>query len=140
MNRKLYAVLLILNVSISSNVCAQKVSSKVLSKFPHALIINMYNDVLSKISVPEDLQINLASLYAKRDSLIFSQLSNPTPGINYTRYSDSLLYAIEIQFKKLLTPAQKSEYFTKIERARAVNFPIIQDTIYMDMKWIHNLG
>lgn len=135
-----YTLLLIFNTTICSNADAQKISNKVLSKYPHSLSINMYNDVLSKMDIPEDLQVNLALLYTKRDSLIFEQLVKPTPGINYSRYSDSLLYAIEIQFKKLLTAPQKGEYFLKVERARAVNFPIVQDTIYMDIEMDSQFG
>ena len=135
-----YTLLLIFNTLIYLSADAQKISDNVLAKFSHSLAINMYNDVLSKMDVPENLQVNLALLYAKRDSLILKQLIKPISGINHSRYSDSLLYTIEIQFKKLLTPTQKREYFLKVERARAVNFPIIQDTIYMDIEMDSQFG
>jgi hypothetical protein len=135
-----FLCIIIISILICSNSYAQKVSNKILTKYPHAVVINMYNDVLSKFDISEDLQIKLASMYVKRDSLIFKQLSSPSKSINYNRYGDSLLYSIEIQFKKLLDSVQKKEYFLKVERARAVNFPIVQDTIKMDIEMDSQLG
>jgi hypothetical protein len=140
MNKIFYTLIFIITTAIYSSSYAQRVSNKVLTKYPHAVVINMYNDMLSKMDFPEDLQIKLASLYAKRDSLVFKQLSSPSPSINYNRYADSLFYTIEIQFKKLLDASQKKEYFLKVERARAVNFPIVQDTIYMDIQMDSQFG
>ncbi|MEQ1554710.1 MAG: hypothetical protein ABL929_11055 [Ferruginibacter sp.] len=130
----------ILGVFFTVNSIAQKVSNTLISKFPQTLVINIYNDVLSKMELPENLQIKLALLYAKRDSLILKELSNPSENISYNRFADSLLYAIEIKFKKLLDSAKKREYFVKVERARAVNYPIIQDTIYMDIQMDSQFG
>ena len=119
---------------------AQNISAKILSEFPHSLSINVYNDVLSKMNFPEELQVNLARLYAKRDSMLLKQLSTHTPTVQYSRYADSLQYSIEVEFKKLLTPEQKKDYFYKVERARAVNYPIVKDTIYMDIEMDSQFG
>jgi hypothetical protein len=140
MNKIFYTLLLIFTTTTYSSSQAQRVSEKVLSKFPPSLVINIYNDILSKMDVPENLQFKLAALYSKRDSLILKQLNNPSENINYNRYVDSLLYTIEIQFKKLLDVVQKREYFLKVERARAINFPIVQDTIYMNIQMDSQFG
>ena len=125
---------------IRTNSYAQNVSKTITDKFPKALVINLYNDVLSKIYFKENLQLKLATLYSKRDSLIFNKLTKLSPTDNINRYADSLLYNIEVQFKKLLTPEEKLNYFNKVERSRAVNFPIIQDTIQMDVEMDSQFG
>jgi hypothetical protein len=145
----IYSFLLVVQVSFYSVSFSQKISNKVLSNFSKSLTINMYNDVLSKMDFNDDLQYQLATLYANRDSLIFVQLTKPVQTINYNkyadsisynRYADSLLYAIEVQFKKLLIAEQKREYFLKVERARAVNYPIIDNNIYMDVEMDSQFG
>jgi hypothetical protein len=137
---RITSYILILSLVISIKINAQIDSKSLSKKFSPSLVINLYNDVLTKIDVNENLQFQLANLYAKRDSLIFSKLSTNTPKTIIARYADSLLYDIEIKFKKLLPTDKKREYFEKVERARQVNFPIIQDTIYMDVEMNSQFG
>jgi hypothetical protein len=133
-------VTIIFSILFSLNGNSQSISAKVVSKFPHSVVIDIYNDVVSKMSLNDSLQFQLAKLYFKRDSLVYYALTKPTAKLNFKRYSDSLQYNIEVQFKKLLTATEKREYFLKVERARAVNYPIFHDTIYMDLQMDSQFG
>jgi hypothetical protein len=133
-------VTIIFSILFTLNGNSQSISAKVASKFPQSVIINIYNDVASKMSLKDSLQFQLAKLYLKRDSLIYYALTKPLGKLNFKRYSDSLQYNIEIQFKKLLTTTEKREYFLKVERARVVNYPIFHDSIYMDLQMDSQFG
>lgn len=139
MKKSIYILAIIL-FACPMLITAQKISSKLSGRFSPSLVVNIYNDVLSKMDLSESLQLELAEMYKNRDSLILNRLIQKNIDINIKRYADSLLYSIEIRFRHLLTAEQKLEYFSKVERARAVNFPIVKDTIYMDIQMDSQFG
>lgn len=131
---------LIIFLLFSFNSRSQTIAKIVLNKYPKSLVVNVYNDVISKIKLSDSLQYQLVKFYAQKDSLIISALSKNFNPNYVSKYSDSLAYNIEIKFKKLLSVSEKREYFTNVERARLVNYPILHDTIYMDIQMDSQFG
>jgi hypothetical protein len=112
----------------------------VLKNFSKSLQLKIYSDVLSKIELSDTLQLELAKLYSQRDSLLWDAFVINTDSAKFNHLADSLSYSIEILFKRKLNTEKKREYFLKVERSRVVNYPIIQDTIYMGLQMDSQFG
>lgn len=120
---------------------SQKIADNVYKQFSPQIIIKLYDNVVSKISLSEQSQMWIAKAYTRNDSLIADLIKKGNISISeLKRVADSSQWAIEEDFKKILFPSEQKDFESKIVAKRDYPHPVVNNRILPDAEMNSQFG